>query len=147
MHSDETGNRRSQQSNVQYSLDDISDFKNPVKAGATIDFERMEIRKSVKPQLELFWKRRIENDIARLRINLSRLDDWFKGKQKKDGKRKKEELRNKYSIKVKGFKVVIEELKQIISAKSEKLRRYGGRGNQYKQNKLFRCNQKASYPE
>ena len=52
---------------------------------------------------------------------LSRLDDWLKGKQKKYTKRKKEELMNKYRIKAKGFKVVIEKLKQIISAKSEKV--------------------------
>ena len=30
-----------------------------------------------------FWKRRIESDIARFRKELSCLDDWFKGKQKK----------------------------------------------------------------
>ena len=78
----------------------------------------------MKPQLEAFWKRRIESDIARLRKDLSRVDDWFKGKWKKDKKIKKEEVRNKYSIKVKYFKVVIKELKQRISEKSEKLRRY-----------------------
>ena len=71
---------------------------------------------------------------------MSRLDDWFKGKWKKDKKRKKEELRMKYRIKVKGSKVVIEELKQRISAKSERLRRYHARGNQYRQNELFRWN-------
>ena len=43
-------------------------------------------------------------------------------------KKKKEELRKKLRIKVKDFKFVIEELKQRISAKSEKLRRYGARG-------------------
>ena len=42
----------------------------------------MGIRKSIKPQQEPFWKRRIESDIARLRKDLSRLDDWFKGKWK-----------------------------------------------------------------
>ena len=41
--------------------------------------------------------------------------------RKKIRKRKKEELRKKYRIKVKGSKVVVEELKQTISAKSEKL--------------------------
>ena len=60
-------------------------------------------------------------------------------------KRKNEELRKKYRIKVKGFKVVIEEIKQRTSAKSERLSRYSARGNQYKQNKLFRCNQKPLY--
>ena len=43
--------------------------------------------------------------------------------------------------------MVMAELKQnqIKSAKSEKLRRYYGRSNQYRQNKLFWCNQKALY--
>ena len=50
-------------------------------------------------------------------------------------------------MKAKGFKVVIEELKQRISPKSEKLRCYRGRVNQYSQNKLSRCNQKALYQE
>ena len=118
---------------------------NLIKAGGTIVCVRMGIRKSVKSQQEQFWKRRIESDITRLRKDLSRLDDWFKGKWKKDKKRKKEELRKKYRIKVKDFKVVIEELKQRISVKSENLRRYGAQANQYRQNKLFRCNRKALY--
>ena len=50
-------------------------------------------------------------------------------------------------MKRKGFKVLSEELKQRISAKSEKLKFYSARDNQYRQNKLFRCNQKASYQE
>ena len=77
---------------------------------------------------------------------MSLLDDWFKGKWK-NIKKKKEELRKKYRITVKGFKVVIEELKQKSFAKSEKLRHYGARGKQYRQNKLFRCNQKVLYQE
>ena len=38
-------------------------------------------------------------------------------------------------------------MKQRISAKSEKLRRYHAGGNQYKQNKLFRSNQRTLYEE
>ena len=49
------------------TLNDISDFRNIIKAGATIVCQRMGIRKSVKPQQEPFWKRHIESDIARLR--------------------------------------------------------------------------------
>ena len=60
------------------SLNDLSDFKNLVKAGATIVCERMGIEKSVKPQQEPFWERRIDSNIARLRKDLSRLDDLFK---------------------------------------------------------------------
>ena len=50
-------------------------------------------------------------------------------------------------MKTKGFKVVIEELKQRISAKSEKLRCYRAPNNQYMQNKLSQCNQKALHQE
>ena len=45
-------------------------------------------------------------------------------------------------MKAKGFKTITEELKQRISAKSEKLRFYRARDNQYMQNKLSRCNEK-----
>ena len=74
------------------TLNDISDFKNLIKAGTTTVCERMGIRKSVKSKQEPFWKRRTENHIARLRKYLSRLDHWFKGKWKKikNKKRKKE---------------------------------------------------------
>ena len=113
-------------------------FKNLIKAGATIVCERMGIRKFAKPQQKLFWKRHIESDIARLRKDLGHLDDCFKGKWEKDQKKKrKEEVRKKYRIKAKGFKVVVEELKQRITAKSEKLRGYHARDSQYRQNKLF----------
>ena len=45
------------------------------------------------------------------------------------------------------MQVATEELKQRISAKSEKSRCYWARGNQYRQNKLFRCNQKTLHQE
>ena len=67
---------------------------------------------------------------------MSHLDEWFKEKLKKDKKTKKK-LQKKYEIKVKGFKVVIEELKKRISAKSKKLRHYQARGNQYTQMKIY----------
>ena len=50
-------------------------------------------------------------------------------------------------MKAKGFKVVNDGLKHRISAKSEKLRCYRTRRNQYRQKKLFRFNQKALYQE
>ena len=65
---------------------------------------------------------------------------------KKIKKIKKEKL-GKYRVKAKGFTVVNEELKQRVSAKSQKLRCYRKRGNQYRQNNFFRCNQKALYQE
>ena len=50
-------------------------------------------------------------------------------------------------MKAKGFKVLIEELKQRISTKSEKLRCYRARDNQYRQQKLSQSNQKALHQE
>ena len=63
----------------------------------TIICKRIGIRKSVKPQQEPFWKRRTEGDIARLRKDVSHLDDWFKEKWKqikKKERRAKEEIQN-----------------------------------------------------
>ena len=77
------------------TLNDISDFENVIKAGATIVCERMEIKKSTKSQQEPFRKRHNEKDIERLRKGLSRLGGWCKGKWKKD---KKEERRTKEEI-------------------------------------------------
>ena len=61
----------------------------------------------------------------------------FRKSGKKIKKRKKQELRKKYIITKKSFKVVTEELKQIIFAKQQKLRCYGAQGKQYRQNKPF----------
>ena len=64
------------------TLNDISDFKNLIKAGAISVCERMGIRKSVKPQQQPFWKRYIESGITRVKKDLSRQDGWLKGKWK-----------------------------------------------------------------
>ena len=53
----ETGNKRSQQSKFHYYLNWYSDFMNLIKACATLIWERMEIKKLVKPQQEPFWKK------------------------------------------------------------------------------------------
>ena len=60
------------------TLNDISDYKNLMKAGAISVCDRMGIRKSVKPQQEPFWKKRTESDIVRLRKDLSCRDEWLK---------------------------------------------------------------------
>ena len=58
-----------------------------------------------------------------------------------------EKLQNKYSIIVKRLNVVIEELKQRITAIAAKVRRYQGRVDSYRQNKLFENNQRQFYRE
>ena len=55
---------------------------------------------------EPFWKKRIEKDIAILRKDLSRIDDWFKGRWKNGSTKLKCEQKKKCKIKAKGFNTV-----------------------------------------
>ena len=56
-------------------------------------------------------------------------------------------IERKHSVKQKGIKVVIEELKQRVTAKAAKLKRYEQRINQYRQNRMFQYDQKRLYEE
>ena len=58
-----------------------------------------------------------------------------------------ERLERKYSIRVKRLNIVIEELKQRITAIAAKVRRYQGRVDSYRQNRLFGNNQRQFYRE
>ena len=52
-----------------------------------------------------------------------------------------------YKVKEKGITTVIEELKQSLTAKAEKITRYENRTKQFKQNWLFEENQRRFYSE
>ena len=56
-------------------------------------------------------------------------------------------LERKYKIRVKRLNVVIEELKQRITAIAAKVRRYQGWVDSYRQNRLFENNQRQFYRE
>ena len=57
------------------------------------------------------------------------------------------ELYEKYRVKKKGLKTVIEELKQRMLAKSAKVKRYEQRIEQFRQNRIFDLDQKKIYAE
>ena len=61
--------------------------------------------------------------------------------------RNQERLESKYSIRVNRLNVVIEEFKQRITAIVAKVRRYQGRVDSYRQNRLFKNNQRQFYRE
>ena len=63
------------------------------------------------------------------------------------GRRKVKNLGDKYGIKRKGLTTVIEELKQRLLAKAAKIKRYGDRITQYRQNRMFAVEQKKVYKE
>ena len=60
-------------------------------------------------------------------------------------KHKLSKLNERYRVKRKGLKTVIEELKQRILAKSAKVRRYQKKIEQFKQNRIFDLDQKKMY--
>ena len=91
------------------------------------------------------WKRRLQNKIKELRKDLSQLEA---SKDKRVSNFKHwERLERKYSIRVKRLNLVVEELKQRITAIAAKVRRYQGRVDSYRQNRLFENNQRQFYRE
>ena len=79
------------------------------------------------------WKRRLQNKMKELRKDVSQLE----ASKDKDisNFRHQERLERKYSIRVKRLNVVIEELKQRITAIAAKVRRYQGQVDSYRQNR------------
>ena len=57
----------------------------------------------------------------------------------------KHDLERRYKIGQKGLKTVKEEIKQRISAKVGKIKRYSSKINQYQQNRVFLNNQKRFF--
>ena len=87
------------------------------------------------------WKRKLQKKIKELRKYLSR---QLEASKDKDISTHRERLERKYSIRVKRLNV-IEELKKRITAIAAKVRRYQGRVDSYRQNRLFENNQRQSY--
>ena len=87
----------------------------------------------------------MQSKIKELRKNLSQLEA-LKDKGVSNF-RHWERLERKYSIRIKRLNVVIEELKQRITAIAAKVRGYQGRVDSYRQNRLFENNQRHFYRE
>ena len=85
------------------------------------------------------WKKRLQNKIKELRKDLSQLEA---SKDKGISNfRHWERLERMDSIRVERLNVVIQELKQRITVIAAKVRRYQGRLDSYRQNRLFENNQ------
>ena len=110
-------------------------------AGAVVVTNRL----GVKIDKVAEWKRTLQNKIKEYRKDLSQLE----ASKDKDisNFRHWGRLERKYSIRVKRVNVVIEELKQKITAIAAKVRRYQGRVDSYGQNRLFENNQRQFYRE
>ena len=115
-------------------------------AGDFVVINRLGVKiNKVAGRKEPMWKRRLQNKIKELRKDLSQLEA---SKDKGTSNfRHWERLERKYSIRVKRLNAFVEELKQRITAIAEKVRRYQGRVNSYRQNRLFKNNQRQFYRE
>ena len=115
-------------------------------AGAVVVANRLGVKfDKVAWKKESMWKRRLQNKIKELRKDLSQLE------ASKDkgiiNFRHWERLERKHSIRVKRLNIVTEELKQRITAIAAKVRKYQGRVDSYRQNRLFENNQRQFYRE
>ena len=124
------------------STTDFTHCRNVIQAAMRIVGEEVGMKKAkAKKKKEPFCKRMILRDISRLRKDLSRIEAWFPGRWKKDEKKEKDWLDQKYGLRIKGFTLVMEELKQRITAKDTKVERYDNRIKQFQGNTNFQTNQ------
>ena len=116
--------------------------RNVIQAAMKIVGEQVGMKKSnAKKKKEPFWKRRILTDISRLRTDQRRIEAWFAGRWKNDKNKEKDWLDQKYGLRRKGFTLVMEELKQGITAKATKVKRYDNRIKLFQDNRNFEANQ------
>ena len=112
-----------------------------VYAGAVVVTNRLGVKiDKVAGRKEPIWKRRLQNKIKELRKDLSQLE--ASKDEDVSNFRHSERLERRYSIRVKRFNVVIERLKHRITPIAAKVRRYQGRVDSFRQNRLFETNQR-----
>ena len=116
-------------------------------AGAFVFTNRLGVKiDKVAGRKEPMWKKTLLKKIKELRKDLLSQLEASKDKGITNF-RHWERLEKKYSIRVKRSNVVIEELKQRITAIAAKVRRYQGQVDSYRQNRLFGNNQRQFYRE
>ena len=130
----------------KFKTDSITKTNELFYAGAFVVTNRLRVKiDKVAGRKEPMCKRRLQNKIKELRKDLSQ-PEASKDKDVSNF-RHWERLERKYSIRVKRLNVVAEELKQRITAIAAKVRRYQGRVYSYRQNRLFKNNQRQFYRE
>jgi hypothetical protein len=126
-------------------INNITELNNTILACAKVITKKM-TRKGGQRQFksEPAWRTRLQMKMKNIRSDLSKVVE-SRGRDYDDPMRMR--LEKKYRIKNKGYDVVIEELKQDLSAVSQKIKRYTERVEQYNQNRKFVNNQKQFYQD
>ena len=91
------------------------------------------------------WRRRILEKEKVLRKELGQLNRMRRGELQNEGVTSK--LERKFNIKGKSADVVHKEVQQRLVAVGAKLQKYDNRTKQYRQNRLFKLNQKRLFKE
>ena len=92
------------------------------------------------------WKAKLERDIKELRIDLSMLTELTRNNGM--GERKCRKIRRKYSIRNDDNIITAkEEVRQLINAKAQRIRRFEKRVKQFRQNRTFATDTKRFYIE
>ena len=107
---------------------------------------KMPKKNAGRKKAEQFWKRRIKNSIVVWRRDLSKIEEFRRGRMKL-GERDQRRMDQKYQLRERGTLYVSDMLKQKIRAGGIKIKRYDERCLQFHQNTLFRTNQKFFYDE
>ena len=125
---------------------DVTETNDLINAVAVYVSQRLGLKqRKDEVSHEPFWKRRIQRDINEMWKTVGKLDRYARG-QIKDVK-KLEQIFKKHYVKKKGVKVVMEELRQRITAKAAKIARCEKWINQFRINRMFSSNQKRVFME
>jgi len=97
------------------SLDALNDI---AYATAAVITSEMGLEIQTRRKEEPAWKRRIKTKISKLRRDLSQIESWRSGKLQNECVQRR--LETKYWLNAKGLAAVAEELKQRLTAQSQK---------------------------
>ncbi|XP_047488218.1 uncharacterized protein LOC125038695 [Penaeus chinensis] len=126
----------------------ITETNELIRAATVWVAEQLGLKKpEFRAKKDPWWKRRIEDDIKRIRKDVNILERDLRGELSHKKSKTLQRLKEKYRVHKKGIKTVIEELKQRMIAKSAKIKRYDQRINQFRQNRTFSIDQKKIYKE
>ena len=125
----------------------ITEINNILRAASAYAAKKLGLKefKRDDKKTDPWWKRRIQGDIKELRKDVNILERKRKDQLKHMAKYN--QLDKKYRITNKGLTTVIEELKQRITAKASKIKRFDQRITQYRQNRTFNIDQKKIFKE
>ena len=87
-------------------------------------------KRNTRGKTEPWWKKRLTNQINELRKEIRKLESCKNNTMKNEQGESRARLTAQYKVKRRGYKVIIEELKQRLTAKSEKINRYENRREQ-----------------